>query len=200
MRTDSDDATMISLIHRIAARGEPAAAVADAERALRQLYELSASKLYGLALRVLGNREHAEDVLQEAFLNVWRIADQYRAPLSPPMAWLGLIVRSRALDFLRQRGTGRLDEAQALDEVVLETVAGDDPSPLDTTQASEQAWALHECLRKLEARQREVISLAYLRDLSHAELSAQLRLPLGTVKSWIRRGLDLLRGCMERFA
>jgi RNA polymerase sigma-70 factor (ECF subfamily) len=200
MRTDSDDATMISLIHRIAARGEPAAAVADAERALRQLYELSASKLYGLALRVLGNREHAEDVLQEAFLNVWRIADQYRAPLSPPMAWLGLIVRSRALDFLRQRGTGRLDEAQALDEVVLETVAGDDPSPLDTTQASEQAWALHECLRKLEARQREVISLAYLRDLSHAELSTQLRLPLGTVKSWIRRGLDLLRGCMERFA
>lgn len=200
MRTDSDDATMISLIHRIAARGEPAAAVADAERALRQLYELSASKLYGLALRVLGNREHAEDVLQEAFLNVWRIADQYRAPLSPPMAWLGLIVRSRALDFLRQRGTGRLDEAQALDEVVLETVASDDASPLDTTQASEQAWALHECLRKLEARQREVISLAYLRDLSHAELSAQLRLPLGTVKSWIRRGLDLLRGCMERFA
>lgn len=200
MRTDSDDATMISLIHRIAARGEPAAAVADAERALRQLYELSATKLYGLALRVLGNREHAEDVLQEAFLNVWRIADQYRAPLSPPMAWLGLIVRSRALDFLRQRGTGRLDEAQALDEVVLETVAGDDPSPLDTTQASEQAWALHECLRKLEARQREVISLAYLRDLSHAELSTQLRLPLGTVKSWIRRGLDLLRGCMERFA
>jgi RNA polymerase sigma-70 factor (ECF subfamily) len=200
MRTDSDDATMISLIHRIAARGEPAASVADAERALRQLYELSATKLYGLALRVLGNREHAEDVLQEAFLNVWRIADQYRAPLSPPMAWLGLIVRSRALDFLRQRGTARLDETQALDETVLETVAGDDASPLDTTQASEQAWALHECLRKLEARQREVISLAYLRDLSHAELSAQLRLPLGTVKSWIRRGLDLLRGCMERFA
>lgn len=200
MRTDSDDATMISLIHRIAARSEPAASVADAEQALRQLYELSATKLYGLALRVLGNREHAEDVLQEAFLNVWRIADQYRAPLSPPMAWLGLIVRSRALDFLRQRGTARLDEAQALDEAVLETVAGDDASPLDTTQASEQAWALHECLRKLEARQREVISLAYLRDLSHAELSAQLRLPLGTVKSWIRRGLDLLRGCMERFA
>jgi RNA polymerase sigma-70 factor (ECF subfamily) len=200
MHTDSDDATMISLIHRIAARGEPPATVANAEQALRELYELSAAKLYGLALRVLGNREHAEDVLQETFLNVWRIADQYRAPLSPPMAWLGLIVRSRALDFLRQRGTARVDEVQALDEAVLETVAGDDASPLDTTQASEQAWALHECLRKLDARQREVISLAYLRDLSHAELSAQLRLPLGTVKSWIRRGLDLLRGCMERFA
>jgi RNA polymerase sigma-70 factor (ECF subfamily) len=200
MRTETEDATMIALIHRIALRDERSASVADAELALRELYELSAAKLYGLALRVLGNREHAEDVLQEAFLNVWRIADQYRAPLSPPMAWLGLIVRSRALDFLRQRGTARVDEAQSLDETVLDTVASDATSPLDATQASEQAWALHECLRKLEARQREVISLAYLRDLSHAELSAQLRLPLGTVKSWIRRGLDVLRGCMERYA
>lgn len=200
MRTETEDATMIALIHRIALRDERSASVADAERALRELYERSAAKLYGLALRVLGNREHAEDVLQEAFLNVWRIADQYRAPLSPPMAWLGLIVRSRALDFLRQRGSARVDEAQALDEAVLDTVASDAAGPLDTTQASEQAWALHECLRQLEARQREVISLAYLRDLSHAELSTQLRLPLGTVKSWIRRGLDLLRGCMERYA
>jgi RNA polymerase sigma factor (sigma-70 family) len=79
-------------------------------------------------------------------------------------------------------------------------VAGDSPNPMDTTQASEQAWALHECLRKLEARQREVVSLAYLRDLSHGELSEQLKLPLGTVKTWIRRGLEQLRGCMARFA
>ena len=81
-----------------------------------------------------------------------------------------------------------------------DTVAGDGANPMDTTQASEQAWALHECLRKLEARQREVVSLAYLRDLSHSELAAQLKLPLGTVKTWIRRGLDQLRGCMARFA
>jgi RNA polymerase sigma-70 factor (ECF subfamily) len=71
---------------------------------------------------------------------------------------------------------------------------------MDTTQASEQAWALHECLRKLDGRQREVVSLAYLRDLSHGELATQLRLPLGTVKTWIRRGLEQLRGCMARFA
>ena len=71
---------------------------------------------------------------------------------------------------------------------------------MDTAQASEQAWALHQCLGKLENKQREVVSLAYVRDLSHSELAQQLRLPLGTVKTWIRRGLDQLRLCMARFA
>ena len=68
------------------------------------------------------------------------------------------------------------------------------------TLAREQAWALHECLRKLENKQREVVSLAYLRDLSHGELAEQLKLPLGTVKTWIRRALEQLRTCMARFA
>jgi RNA polymerase sigma-70 factor (ECF subfamily) len=71
---------------------------------------------------------------------------------------------------------------------------------LDTTQASEQAKALHACLARLDNKQREVVSLAYMRDLSHAELAEQLKLPLGTVKTWIRRGLEQLRGCMSRFA
>lgn len=71
---------------------------------------------------------------------------------------------------------------------------------MDTAQASEQAWALHQCLGRLESKQREVVSLAYVRDLSHSELAEQLRLPLGTVKTWIRRGLDQLRLCMARFA
>jgi RNA polymerase sigma factor (sigma-70 family) len=71
---------------------------------------------------------------------------------------------------------------------------------MDTAQASEQALALHQCLGRLENRQREVVSLAYIRDLSHSELSLQLKLPLGTVKTWIRRGLDQLRQCMSHFA
>jgi RNA polymerase sigma factor (sigma-70 family) len=139
-------------------------------------------------------------VLQEAFLTVWRSAADYRATLSPPMAWMGMVVRSRGLDFLRRRTSERADTVQELDETISETVAGDAPNPMDTTQASEQAWALHECLRKMEDRQREVVSLAYLRDMSHSELAEQLKLPLGTVKTWIRRGLDQLRGCMARFA
>ena len=81
-----------------------------------------------------------------------------------------------------------------------DTLALDAPTPMDTAQASEQAWALHQCLVKLENRQREVVSLAYVRDLSHSELALQLKLPLGTVKTWIRRGLEQLRVCMARFA
>lgn len=202
MTTEPTDRRLIDLIERIAApdRDRVPARRADAEAALRELYDLTASKLYGTALRVVQSRDHAEDVLQEAFLNVWRIAGNYRASLSPPMAWLGVIARSRALDFLRRRASERADRTQDLDETLSETVEGDSPNPMDTTQASQQAWALHECLRKLESRQREVVSLAYMRDLSHGELSEQLKLPLGTVKTWIRRGLEQLRGCMARFA
>ena len=116
------------------------------------------------------------------------------------MAWLGLIVRSRALDALRRASAQRANVTQEMDEFLINTLADDAPTPLDTALAGEQAWALHQCLTQLDNKHREVVSLAYLRDLSHSELSAQLRLPLGTVKSWIKRGLDQLRVCMARFA
>ena len=191
MNAESPDTHLIALIDRVA--------LAD-ESALKELYELTSSKLYGVALRVVRNQGWSEDVLQEAFLTIWRIAGDYKASLSPPMAWLCLIVRSRGLDFLRRRTSERADSALELDDVISDTVAGDSPNPMDTSQASEQAWALHQCLSQLENKQREVVSLAYLRDLSHSELAEQLKLPLGTVKTWIRRGLEQLRGCMARFA
>jgi len=194
------DLPLVALIDRVGERLRDPARQRASELALRELYDRTSTKLFGLAVKVVGNRNWAEDVLQEAFITVWRSAGDYRASLSPPLAWMGMIVRSRALDFLRRRRSERADAALELDEGVAETVAGDSPNPMDTTQASEQAWALHECMRKLEARQREVLSLAYLRDMSHSELAGQLRLPLGTVKTWIRRGLDQLRGCMARYA
>lgn len=172
----------------------------DAAAALRELYDATSSRLYGVALRVTGNRNWAEDVLQEAFLNIWRIAGDYRVSLSPPMAWMGVIVRSRALDFLRRRTSERADQGVELDEYLQDTVAGDGTNPADAAELSEQAFALRQCLSRLEAKQREVVSLAYMRDLSHGELSAQLKLPLGTVKTWIRRGLEQLRQCMARHA
>ena len=191
MKPENPDSQLIALLDRVA--------LAD-ESALRELYDLTSSKLYGVAVRVVSKREWAEDVLQEAYLNIWRIACDYKATLSPPMAWMGLVVRSRGLDFLRRRASERIDRMQELDDMIFDTVAGDAANPMDTTQASEQAWALHQCLNQLENKQREVVSLAYLRDLSHSELAGQLKLPLGTVKTWIRRGLEQLRGCMARFA
>ena len=187
----SADPQLIALLDRLAAR--------DAN-ALKPLYDQCSGKLYGLALRVVGQHDWAEDVLQEAFLTIWRSAENYRATLSPPMAWMGLIVRSRALDFLRRRTAERTHVTQELDEHLADSLAADLPTPLDTALASEQAWALHQCLNKMDNKQREVVSLAYLRDLSHGELAAQLKLPLGTVKTWIRRGLDQLRLCMAQFA
>ena len=191
MKPESPDSQLIALLDRVA--------LAD-ESALKELYELTSSKLYGVAVRVVTNREWAEDVLQEAFINIWKIAGDYKATLSPPMAWMALVVRSRGLDFLRRRTSDRADKMQELDDVISDTVAGDSPNPMDTAQASEQAKALHNCLSLLDNKQREVVSLAYMRDMSHAELAEQLKLPLGTVKTWIRRGLDQLRGCMAKLA
>jgi RNA polymerase sigma factor (sigma-70 family) len=191
MTIENHDALLIVLLDRIGHQDEAA---------LKALYDQCAPKLLGLALRVVRQREWAEDVLQETFLTVWRSAGDYRASLSPPLAWLGLIVRSRGLDLLRRRAADRSHLTQELDEVLADTLEGDTPNPMDTAQASEQAWALHQCLGKLDNKQREVVSLAYVRDLSHSELAQQLSLPLGTVKTWIRRGLDQLRLCMARFA
>lgn len=188
---EQPDDILMALIDRVAQRDEVA---------LKALYDLTSGKLYGLALRVLGKNEWAEDALQDTFLQVWRTAPDYRASLSPPMAWLGLIVRSRSLDLLRRRKADREHLRDEIDDHMADTLEGDSPNPMDTSLASQQAWALHQCLGRLENKQREVVSLAYLRDLSHGELSDQLKLPLGTVKTWIRRGLDQLRICMGRFA
>jgi RNA polymerase sigma-70 factor (ECF subfamily) len=110
------------------------------------------------------------------------------------------MVRSRSLDLLRKRKTEREHLTDEIDEAMAETLEGDSPNPMDTSLASQQARALQKCLSQLDNKQREVVSLAYLRDLSHGELAQQLKLPLGTVKTWIRRGLDQLRTCMARFA
>ena len=191
MNNEASDALLIALLDRVASQEHAA---------LKALYDQCSGKLYGLALRVVVQREWAEDVLQETFLTIWRSAPDYRAALSPPMAWMGLIVRSRGLDFLRRRNTQRGKLTQELDDDLADTLEGDAANPMDTAQASQQAWALHQCLSRLDNKQREVVSLAYIRDLSHGDLARQLQIPLGTVKTWIRRGLDQLRLCMARFA
>ncbi len=189
MSANTPDSELMDLLDRIAVHEEAA---------LKQLYEHSAARLYGLALRILGNKEWAEDVLQESFLGIWRNAGSYRASLSPPLAWMGLVVRSRALDFLRRRRAERMHVSVSLDDAEGFLPASDALGPMQLAQASEQALVLHQCMQRLEQAQREVVSLAYLRDLSHSELASQLKLPLGTVKTWVRRSLEQLRKCMAR--
>lgn len=170
---------------------------AGQQSALEQLYQCTSAQLFGLALRILGKQEWAEDVLQETYLNIWRFAGDYQAGLSAPMTWMGTILRNRALDYLRRAKVEREDTHQELDETLAEILASDTPNPEQLLNSSQNAQALAHCLEDLEQKQRQAISLAYLKDMSHVELATLLAVPLGTVKSWIRRGLDKLRGCLE---
>ena len=189
MSAKTSDNELMDLLDRVATRDE---------RALKLLYDLTASRLYGLALRFVANKEWAEDVLQESFLGIWRSAETYRDSLSPPLAWMGMLVRSRALDFLRRRRAERLHLNVPIESVEDLLQDQDAQAPMQLIEASEQAAALHQCLQQLAQPQRQVVSLAYLRDLSYSELASCLKLPLGTVKTWMRRSLEQLRKCMAR--
>ncbi|MBO9676721.1 MAG: sigma-70 family RNA polymerase sigma factor [Acidovorax sp.] len=189
MSANTPDHELMDLLDRVATRDEVA---------LKLLYDRTASRLYGLALRILANKEWAEDVLQESFLGIWHSAGAYRDSLSPPLAWMGMRVRSRALDFLRRRRAERLHTNVPIEDAEELSQDEDAQGPMQLVEASEQAAALHQCLQRLEQPQRQVVSLAYLRDLSHSELASRLKLPLGTVKTWMRRSLEQLRKCMAR--
>jgi RNA polymerase sigma-70 factor, ECF subfamily len=177
---------LAALLARVA--GEDAAA-------LRSLYDLTSSKLFGVALRILVKREWAEEALQDAFVSIWRYAGDYRESLAAPMTWMAAIVRNRALDCLRRHKTsaaGQTEWSESLDEVL----AGPDPDPADTALLSQEARRLAVCMERLDANQRQAVALAYMRDQSHSEIAEVLKVPLGTVKSWVRRGLEKLKTCM----
>jgi RNA polymerase sigma factor (sigma-70 family) len=189
--TLTPDEHLIALLDRIADRDEAA---------LRELYDITSRKLYGLALKMVGRVDLAEDVLQECYLNVWRIASDYRASLSPPLGWMSVIVRSRALDMLRRLSSQMDGKLQSIDDDESQQIASSEVGLLDAAMAGEQAGALNNCLSKIEAKQRDVIVWAYFRDMSHSELASQFDLPIGTIKTWIRRGLAQLKSCMASFA
>jgi RNA polymerase sigma-70 factor (ECF subfamily) len=167
--------------------------------ALRTLYELTASKLFGVALRILVKREWAEEALQDAFVNIWRYAGEYRESVAAPLPWMAAIVRNRALDCLRRQRAATAEGIPVLTEwsdTLDDVLAGDERDPADSALVSEQARLLAKCMARLDANQRQAVALAYLRDQSHSEIAHVLKVPLGTVKSWVRRGLEKLKTCM----
>lgn len=176
------------------------ARIADEDAAaLRTLYELTSSKLFGVALRILVKREWAEEALQDAFINIWRYAGDYRESVAAPLTWMAAIVRNRALDCLRRQKAVTAEGAAVLAEwsdTLDDVLAGDERDPADSALMSEQARRLAICMERLDANQRQAVALAYLRDQSHSEIAEVLKVPLGTVKSWVRRGLEKLKLCM----
>ena len=171
------------------------------QAAFADLYRQSSSHLYGVAVRILREGAAAEEVLQEAFVNVWHHAGSYAAAKSQPLTWLTAIVRNRCLDQLRRREldtvsmTGAGDEG---DEGREFDMPSGDPSPVELLLAGAEAQSVRDCVEVLDAGPKQAIALAFYQGLSHAELAAHLRQPLGTVKSWVRRGLERLKSCLDR--
>jgi RNA polymerase sigma-70 factor (ECF subfamily) len=162
--------------------------------AFAELYRATAPKLFGVAVRILRREDWAEDVLQECYVSVWNHAADYAAAKSAPLTWMASIVRNRSLDWLRRP---RLESGGEEYAIVAESWAEDAPGPMEQMLAAADAGALARCLRQLDSRQRQSIALAFFHGLSHAELAAHLREPLGTVKTWVRRGLERLRNCLS---
>jgi RNA polymerase sigma-70 factor (ECF subfamily) len=173
------------------ARWIASVAIGD-QSAYRRLYDATSPKLFAVALRILRDEGRAEDVLQDSFMNVWNSARGYDPSLSAPMTWLITIVRNRALDYVR-----RTDRAVELDDTLAETLESDATGPQDAAILGQESAALRGCLKRLDDGQRQVIAFAYFQGLSHSELAASMRMPIGTVKTWIRRGMEKLRRCLD---
>lgn len=158
-----------------------------------ELYRLTAAKLLGVALRILRRQDWAEDVLQESFVNIWNHSANYQPALAAPMTWMTSIVRNRSLDWLRRP---RQEDATD-DSAVFEAVASDRPGPLEQLETASEAGAVSRCMETLDDRQRESVRIAFFEGLTHVELAERLDQPLGTVKTWVRRGLLKLKTCLE---
>jgi RNA polymerase sigma-70 factor (ECF subfamily) len=167
------------------------------QEAFSRLYRATSPKLFGVAVRILRREDWAEEVVQDCYVSIWNNAGSYSAGLSAPMTWMTSIVRNRCLDWLRRPNLEVvLSRPDDDGDDPLEAIAADGPGPLDRLAQSGDAKALAACLGRLEAKQRQAIMLAFYDGLSHSELASHLRQPLGTVKTWVRRGLERLKGCL----
>jgi RNA polymerase sigma-70 factor, ECF subfamily len=170
-----------------------AACARQDRQAFQRLYERTASQLLACLIRVLRNRALAEDALQDVFVQVWTRASQYERGRGSAWAWMIAIARYRAID-LRRRESRVAAEPYA----EVEEMPGEDESPDVLAALGQRARkALTGCLEALQPRQRECIVLAYQGGLTHAEVATEVGEPLGSVKSWIRRGLVALKRCLE---
>ncbi len=167
-------------------------------RSFRLLYDAASPKLFGFVLRILIKREWAEEVLQESFVSIWNNAASYQPHLAAPMTWMTTIVRNKAFDMLRKVDDVVEIDNDNFDKEVMEALESQDPTPIEALQMTSDAKALARCFSKLEGLHQQAIALAFYHDLSHGEVAEQLKLPLGTVKTWIRRGLDRLRLCLTK--
>ncbi len=167
------------------------------------IYARTHTHLFGVAIRILGQGQAAEDALQEAYVSIWKNAAGYRAEMAgqviQPMTWLIAIVRNKALDAFRARSRRResaLPESGDVDEDDVEPGLNPSPSALHLFERASESLRIERCMEALDGSHRQSLALAYYQGLSHTEVAAQMGAPLGSVKAWIRRGLDKLKSCL----
>jgi len=174
-------------------------ALAD-QAAFGELYRQTSAILHAVALRITRDRGTAEELLQEAYVSIWHHAGTYDAAKSQPLTWLTSIVRNRCLDHVRRRGIDTVTLTRDDDDDAVIDLPSDGPTPVELLLDGAAARAVRDCVDALEGTQKQAIALAFFHGLTHAELARHLCQPLGTVKSWIRRGLERLKRCLDRSA
>jgi RNA polymerase sigma-70 factor (ECF subfamily) len=173
---------------RACARGE--------QQALRRIYDQESARLLGVALRIVRQRQAAEDVLHDAFLSIWTKAPGFDAARGSGRGWIYSIVRHQALDQVRSGARDVPVGPDALEAIEDEAAFHDADQMADAFELRVNLGRLHDCLTQLDVSKRNSILYAYLDGCSHSEIAERLKSPLGTVKAWIKRGMSALRECM----
>src|SRR5438105_7144763 len=169
------------------------AGVASADRsALAQLYQRTSAKLYGICLRVLRDEGEAEEALQDVFVTIWNKARLYDPAKAGALTWLSVLARNKAVDRVRIKRITTSELAEAAE------FPDDSPSAFELLEAADDRVRLAHCLEQLDERYRSLIRAAFIDGASYPELAEREAVPLGTMKSWIRRSLQRLRGCLEQ--
>jgi RNA polymerase sigma-70 factor, ECF subfamily len=185
MDLDSNRSLIVAALTRIPA-GDRAA--------LQTVYRLTSAKLFGVCLRILGERAEAEDVLQEVYVTVWRKAADFDASRASPMTWLIAIARNRSIDRLRaSRHSRNMDPIDVAAEI-----ADAAPGADSALEASQDYSRLHACLDSLAPRERTALRSAFFDGNTYEDLAVRMSVPLGTMKSWIRRAMSKLKACLEQ--
>ncbi len=168
------------------------AAVANGDAAaFERLYGATRAKLYGVLLRILGKPELADEVMQEAYVKVWKMAAKFDPTIASPITWMVAIARNRAIDIVRKKGEVSIEE-----EPDALNVAADTPPPLARREMTEELKRLLACLGKLDPEKQRIVLLAYYSGWSRDQLARKLDIPVNTIKTWLRRSLLEIRGCM----
>ena len=161
------------------------------EAAFERLYAATRAELFGVVLRILRRQDLAEEVVQEAYVKIWNSAGQFNPSLASPITWMVSIARNRAIDVVRKRS-----EASIEDEPVAMEVASDIPDPLARREMTEELKRILECIGQLDPERQKLVLLAYYNGWSREQLSEKFNTPLNTVKTWLRRSMIEIRGCL----